>query len=115
MTSSAGYPDSGIYHAILKPFNKFHWPKMKFMTIISIVPIDMNEVPLGQRIVYDASCTARHTSIKASAKDCIINNAAMQDAMEAVNRGMSIRSAVKAYGVARSILHDRVSGKTKGD
>ena len=75
----------------------------------------MNELPLAQRIIYDASCATRHTSIQATVKDHAISDVAMQDALEAVDRGMSIRDAARMYKVARSTLHDRVSGKTRGD
>ena len=75
----------------------------------------MNEVSLAQRTICDASFTTRNTTIKASVKHSKTSNPEMQEAMEAIERGASFRSAVKIYGVARSTLHDQVSGKTSGD
>ena len=69
--------------------------KIKYITILNeanhnYFAVVMNELPLAQRIIYDASCATRHTSIQTTVKDHAISDVAMQDALEAVDRGTSI-------------------------
>ena len=52
----------------------------------------MDEVPLAQRILCDAFSVTRTTNIVQSAKHCK-SSAAVQQAVEAVGKGETIRSA----------------------
>lgn len=73
--------------------------------------MDFDDVPFSQRIVYDDISSARRNAIINLPQQSVTSN--MQKALAAVDKGESIRSAALRFSVARSTLHDRVSGKVK--
>lgn len=77
---------------------------------------DAFEVPLARRTVHDTS-TARSWKVVNAHPTAGCGGytaGAMQEALQAVEQGgTSIRSAAKRFNVARSTLHDHVSGKVK--
>ena len=83
----------------------------------SSVPIYHGQVrPLQARFVR-SSGRSRVAVPSVSAPDRLLSYRNYDDqklvsAVEAVQRGMSIRRACEEYGVPKSTLHDKVSGKT---
>lgn len=72
----------------------------------------INARPISQRTIHDKTLNFRCTSIIAHQQHTE-HSIIMHHAMAAVDKGDSIRLASQKFGIPRSTLHDRVSGKVK--
>ena len=77
--------------------------------------LQMNDsgLPFTQRIVYDYVLSKRRDVVSSCSAYISSSVDNMHLALAAVDQGETIRSAALRFGVARSTLHDRITGKVQ--